>query len=411
MVNKKQKIKNVPNLRFPGFTEIWSVAKLKDCSLSLDYGMNAAATEYDGENKYIRITDIDEHYATYNPNPPVSPEGDLIDNYLVQKNDILLARTGASTGKSYLYDGRDGKLYFAGFLIRARIKDIYNARFMFAQTQTENYRRWVKLMSMRSGQPGINSQEYGSYNIAVPSRREQDKIATFLSLIDDRIQTQNKIINDLKSLKQNITKKLFSRQLKFKDSLGNYFPDWQEIRFGELTSVVSSRNKNNDKLPVYSINNKLGFVPQNEQFEGIDSDERGYDIQMCKVIGKNTFAYNPARINVGSIGYSGELENIIISSLYVCFKTKESINDQFLYQYLKTNLFSKEVTRNVEGGVRDYLFYDNFARIKFYLPCIQEQSEIVNVLSVLDQKIATEAAILQKLEDQKKYLFQKLFIM
>ncbi len=174
--------------------------------------------------------------------------------------------------------------------------------------------------------------------------------------------------------------------------------------------MVGSRNKNNEKLPVYSINNKSGFVPQNEQFDGIDSDERGYNIKMYKVIGKNTFAYNPARINVGSVGYSGELENIIISSLYVCFKTKESVNDQFLFQYLKTDFFGKEVAKNVEGGVRDYLFYDNFARIKFYIPCIQEQCKIANVLSELDQKIAMELSILQNLEEQKKYFLQRLFI-
>lgn len=397
-------------MRFPGFEKEWEVVKLKDCSVSLDYGMNAAATLYDGENKYIRITDIDERSSKYISNRPVSPEGGLTDHYLVQENDILFARTGASTGKSYLYDVKDGKIYFAGFLIRARIKQTYNARFVFAQTQTENYNRWIKLMSMRSGQPGINSQEYGSYNIAVPSRREQDRIAHFLVIIDERIETQNKIIEDFRSLKQTITKKLFSRQLKFKDPKGKYFPDWRETKFGELTEVVSNRNKNNEKLPVYSINNKSGFVPQNEQFDGIDSDERGYDIKMYKVIGKNTFAYNPARINVGSVGYSRELENIIISSLYVCFKTKESIHDQFLFQYLKTDFFSKEVAKNVEGGVRNYLFYDNFARMKFYIPCIQEQAKIANVLSELDKKIAMEVSIVQNLEEQKKYFLQRLFI-
>ncbi|UHO40375.1 hypothetical protein H5J24_10600 [Chryseobacterium capnotolerans] len=90
---------------------------------------------------------------------------------------------------------------------------------------------------------------------------------------------------------------------------------------GEVTTLVNKRNKNNEKLPVYSINNKLGFVPQSEQFEGVDSEDRGYDIKLYKIIDTNTFAYNPARINVGSIGYSENLENIIISSLYVCFKT------------------------------------------------------------------------------------------
>ncbi|MDM1517842.1 hypothetical protein HX089_15855 [Myroides odoratimimus] len=153
-----------------------------------------------------------------------------------------------------------------------------------------------------------------------------------------------------------ISKKLFSRQLRFKNGNNENYIDWNTKKLGEVTTLVNKRNKNNEKLPVYSINNKLGFVPQSEQFEGVDSEDRGYDIKLYKIIDTNTFAYNPARINVGSIGYSENLENIIISSLYVCFKTDNTVNDNFLYQYLKTDFFNREVLRNVEGGVRDYLF-------------------------------------------------------
>lgn len=316
----------------------------------------------------------------------------------------LIGRQGALCGNVTL---ADGKFHATEHAVVVTPLDSIDTVWMFYLLIHLNLNRFSTGMA----QPGLSVQNLEQVEAVIPkSTQEQEKISSFLSLIDNRIQTQNKIIEDFRSLKQTITKKLFSRQLKFKDLKGKHFPDWRETKFGELTEVVSTRNKNNEKLPVYSINNKSGFVPQNEQFDGIDSDERGYDIKMYKVIGKNTFAYNPARINVGSVGYSGELENIIISSLYVCFKTKESIHDQFLFQYLKTDFFNKEVAKNVEGGVRDYLFYDNFARIKFYMPCIQEQGKIANVLSELDQKIATEASILQNLEDQKKYFLQRLFI-
>ncbi|WP_267740814.1 restriction endonuclease subunit S [Myroides injenensis] len=207
-----------------------------------------------------------------------------------------------------------------------------------------------------------------------------------------------------------ISKKLFSRQLRFKNGNNENHIDWNTKKLGEVTTLVNKRNKNNEKLPVYSINNKLGFVPQSEQFEGVDSEDRGYDIKLYKIIDKNTFAYNPARINVGSIGYSKNLENIIISSLYVCFKTDNTINDNFLYQYLKTDFFNREVLRNVEGGVRDYLFYDNFARIKFGLPCIEEQKKIADYLSSIDSKIDIESQLLHKFEKQKRYLLANLFI-
>ncbi|VEE10544.1 EcoKI restriction-modification system protein HsdS [Chryseobacterium gleum] len=396
-------------MRFPEFTEEWETKKLGEVATNVMYGMNAAATNYDGENQYIRITDIDEQTRLFCPNPLSSPDGELDNKYLLHKGDILFARTGASVGKSYLYNDKDGKIYFAGFLIRlnVRAEDPY---FIFSQTLTEKYQRWVLTMSMRSGQPGINAEEYKLLPIVIPSIQEQEKISSFLSLIDSRIQTQNKIIEELKLLKITISKKLFSRQLRFKNGNNENYIDWNTKKLGEVTTLVNKRNKNNEKLPVYSINNKLGFVPQSEQFEGVDSEDRGYDIKLYKIIDTNTFAYNPARINVGSIGYSENLENIIISSLYVCFKTDNTVNDNFLYQYLKTDFFNREVLRNVEGGVRDYLFYDNFARIKFGLPCIEEQKKIADYLSSIDSKIDIESQLLHKFEKQKRYLLANLFI-
>ena len=104
-------------MRFPEFTGEWKMATFGDIAKGFDYGMNAAAKSFDGNNKYIRITDIDEVSSQYLYDDVVSPDGELEDRYLVKENDILLARTGASTGKSYLYRNSDGKLYFAGFLI------------------------------------------------------------------------------------------------------------------------------------------------------------------------------------------------------------------------------------------------------------------------------------------------------
>lgn len=162
--------------------------------------MNAAAVKYDGKHKYIRITDIDEETSSFIPNPLSSPDGEFEQKYLVKENDILFARTGASVGKSYLYNSNDGELYFAGFLIRARIKPEYNGTFIYYQTKRKKYNRWVKLTSMRSGQPGINSQEYSSYQISITSKVEQDKIADFLLMLDNKIIVQNKIIKRKKSL-------------------------------------------------------------------------------------------------------------------------------------------------------------------------------------------------------------------
>ena len=202
-INNEHKKLNVPNLRFPEFEGEWEKTKFGDIATGFDYGMNAAAKNYDGVNKYIRITDIDEASSTYTDKDIVSPDGVLTDNYLVNNRDILLARTGASTGKSYLYKKSDGKLYYAGFLIRANVTT-HDPYFVFSQLHTHRYWRWVSIMSARSGQPGINSQEYSSFPIYTTSIEEESKIAKLLSLLDERIATQNKIIEDLKKLKSAI---------------------------------------------------------------------------------------------------------------------------------------------------------------------------------------------------------------
>lgn len=184
---------------------------------------------------------------------------------------------------------------------------------------------------------------------------------------------------------------------------------WTEEVLGNVTIVVSKRNKSNKKLPVYSINNKEGFLPQAEQFEGVNSNDRGYDTSLYKIIERNTFAYNPARIDVGSIGYSGELHNIIISSLYVCFQTIEDVDDNFIWQFLNTSHFNQSVKNNVEGGIRHYLFYENFSKIRIAIPNLKEQQKIASCLSSLDELIIAHSDKLKAIKNHKNGLMQILF--
>ena len=179
----------VPQIRFEGFTEDWEQRKLGDIASSFEYGLNAAAKEYDGENKYIRITDIDDNTHEFLTDNLTSPDIDLTgaDNYKLTEGDILFARTGASVGKSYIYRNSDGLVYYAGFLIRARIKEEYDAEFVFQNTLTDRYNKYIAVISQRSGQPGVNAQEYAEFEIEVPKKEEQTKIGTYFRNIDHLI--------------------------------------------------------------------------------------------------------------------------------------------------------------------------------------------------------------------------------
>ena len=187
----------------------WEEKTLGEVCEPLQYGMNAAACEYDGHNKYIRITDIDDSTHAYIEDNVVSPTGELSDKYLVCKGDILLARTGASTGKTYLYNEKDGRMYFAGFLIRAHVKDGFDDYFIYSQTLTHAYEKWVKLTSQRSGQPGINAEEYSGYMLQIPCLEEQRIIADFLSSFDEAIAVAKKELELWKELKKGLLQQMF----------------------------------------------------------------------------------------------------------------------------------------------------------------------------------------------------------
>lgn len=160
-----------------------------DLADTFEYGLNASAKEYDGQNKYLRITDIDDESRQFKTDSITSPniDLDLANNYILKKGDILFARTGASVGKTYRYIDTDGIVYYAGFLIRARINHEFNAEFIFQNTLTDAYCNYIKVTSQRSGQPGVNAQEYAKFEIKVPEKEEQTKIGNFFKQLDDTI--------------------------------------------------------------------------------------------------------------------------------------------------------------------------------------------------------------------------------
>lgn len=201
----------VPKRRFTGFNDAWEQRKLGAMSSSFEYGLNAAAKEFDGENKYIRITDIDDETRMFLETGLTSPDTDLTiaGNYKLQENDIVFARTGASVGKSYIYRESDGLVYYAGFLIRARIKPEYSSEFVFQNTLTKKYSKYITVTSQRSGQPGVNAQEFAEYKISVPTFAEQQQIGSFLRNLDNLIARQQRKLDKLQNIKKAFLNEMF----------------------------------------------------------------------------------------------------------------------------------------------------------------------------------------------------------
>jgi type I restriction enzyme S subunit len=206
--------------RLPGFHGEGEVKRLGDCLLSRpDYGINAAAVHYsDKLPSYIRITDISEH-GRFCPDPRVSVKAANADQYYLHEGDVVFARTGASVGKSYLYDTRDGELVFAGFLIRVRPNpEILVPAFLAAYATTKAYWNWVRLMSMRSGQPGINGNEYAQLPLSLPSVPEQIAIAEVLTDMDAELAALEQRRAKTRALKQGMMQELLTGRTRLVES-------------------------------------------------------------------------------------------------------------------------------------------------------------------------------------------------
>ena len=200
-----------PEIRFEGFTDPWEQRKLGNIAASFDYGLNAAATEYDGQNKYLRITDIDDTTHEFLKSDLTTPLADLAmsADYLLEEGDLLFARTGASVGKTYLYRQYDGTVYFAGFLIRARIGESADPEFVYQATLTDAYKKYVAITSQRSGQPGVNAQEYADYQLMLPSRTEQQQIGMTLRSLDNLITLHQRKLELLRNIKKSLLDRMF----------------------------------------------------------------------------------------------------------------------------------------------------------------------------------------------------------
>ena len=381
-----------PKLRFKEFNDDWSLKKLGDVSFKPQYGMNSSATEFDGDNKYLRITDINEDDNSFNFSKLTSPDDDLDDKYLLKNGDLLFARTGASVGKSYLYNSKDGKVYFAGFLIKFSLHTNVNPYFIFNQTLSKKFQNWVITNSMRSGQPGINAEEYSSLPITFTSLEEQTKIASFLSAVDEKISQLTQKHALLSQYKQGMMQKLFSQQIRFKADDGSEFGEWEETELGKHCQIKTGKLDANAMRP----NGEFRFYTCAKEFYLID--EYAFDTEALLISGNGA--------NVGYIHYYKGKFNAY-QRTYVLDQWQQNIIfiQYFLEQFLKERIYGEK-----KEGNTPYIVLSTLSEMPLLLPCLAEQTKIANFLSAIDQKIEVVAQQIEQAKLWKKGLLQQMFV-
>lgn len=364
----RQKSPNVPTLRFRSFANDWEESSLgKEC-FPLSYGIGAKAVPFDGIHRYLRITDIGNEEKEF-----VSP--DFLDEKAILKSgDLLLARTGATVGRSYLYQTDGVETFYAGFLIRARSK-VMNPYFLYCATQTDRYLKWVKTMSARSGQPGINAEEFSSFKVYVPAKEEANKIASFLFLVDRRIAVQNKIIKELNDLMIALCKSM---------TIG---PDatLAEVCECRTSTIKESVLLPTGKYPVYGATGLVGYL------DTYDFERPGLAvIKDGAGVGRN--------YPIAAARYS------IISTMALLLPRKD-ISMTYLWASLQATNFSPYV---VGSGI-PHIYFKDYKQSK--IPnhsnsniCLSELAELIR------KKRDGELEILSKMLVEKTYLLGNMFI-
>ena len=410
---------HAPKIRFKGFTDTWEQHKVGDY-YEFKNGLNKGKEFFGEGTPIVNFTDV-FHNRGISPemlSGRVRLEPSEIKNYEVKKGDIFFTRTSETIEEigypSVMLEAPENTV-FSGFVLRGRcnLKDdpldnLFKKYLFFTDAFRDEMLRKSSMTTraLTSG-TAIKNMEFLHPSL----KEEQHRIGEFITSLDHLITLHQCKYSELQILKKAMLEKMFPKN-------GSSFPEirfkgftdaWEQRKFSDITFPAGEKNKENLPLESYSITNESGFVPQDEKFEN-GGTMREADKRMYYIVSPNSFAYNPARINVGSIGYQDTGKSVIVSSLYEVFKTSDDVDDRLLWHWFKSPDFQKLIMQLQEGGVRLYFYYDKLCMGQVFLPSLEEQRKIGKLFDTLDHLITLHQRKLDTLEHFKKALLEKMFV-
>lgn len=316
--------------------------------------------------------------------PDISLKG--AENYKLKDGDIVFARTGASVGKTYIYKESDGLVYYAGFLIRARIKSEYSAEFIFQNTLTEGYEKFIRITSQRSGQPGVNAQEYGDFDIFVPSFDEQEKIGQYFRNLDNIITLHQRKCEQLKKIKKYMLQNMFPEngekvpKIRFK----GFTDDWELRKFDTLYKKVSEKND-----LTYDVDKIISVANMYFKESESNSSEKYLKTYNVFKVGDIAFEGNKSKHYAHGRFVENTIGDGIISHVFKVFRPIMKYDMQF-WKYAINNeqIMGKILTRCTKSStMMTDLVEKDFLRESFLVPSLDEQKKIGSYLNFFDNLI------------------------
>ena len=368
----------------------WEQRKLSEMCGTFEYGLNAAAKEFDGKNKYIRITDIDDVSREFLLSDLSSPDIclDGMSKYLLSSGDVVFARTGASVGKTYIYRENDGIVYFAGFLIRAKVNQDNDAEFVFQSTLSPSYEKYIRITSQRSGQPGVNAQEYSEYDLFAPSKEEQQRIGHFLRGIDHLITLHQRKFEKLTNVKKSMLEKMFPQngssypEIRFK----GFTDPWEQRKLASLCEKftdgdwIESKDQSDFGVRLVQTGN-VGVAeyldkPNNKKWISEDTFDRLH----CEEVLPGDILISRLPEPAGRACIVPLLGTKMITAVdCTIVRTAPDMSNKFLVQYLSSQAYFDDVNTCLAGGTRQRISRGNLANFNVPIPVKKSEQDAIGM--------------------------------
>lgn len=403
-------------MRFPEYSDKWRECELQDIAdLSKGAGISKDQLSETGESCIL----YGELYTKYKSEviSNVISKTNIENSNLVRSkaNDVIIPSSGEtaidiSMARCVPYDN----ILLGGDLNIIRLKD-QDGRFFSYQL---NGVRKLNIAQIAQGVSVVHlyGESLKRLKVRYPSRSEQEKISSLLSVIDERIETQNRIIEDLKSERKYLLEQLFCLpnervpKLRLKGMTG----EWQKVKLCYIANRVTEKNKANTCNRVLTIAAQYGLIDQQEFF---NKQIASSDLTTYYLLHKGDFAYNKSYSGDYSWGAVKRLDKYdkgVLSSLYICFRPNENVDSDFLCHYFESTKWYRGISEISGEGARNHgllnMSVDDYFNTLHRIPTLREQKAVANALNVLVDKIDIETEILNDLQKQKSYLLKEMFI-